>query len=71
MKCDWTVVEFADNNEIRVIPSFWIQLNKKISAWPPYSIKEKILQSIEERDEPDDDWEMRNISEIFGNSGNN
>lgn len=46
-----------------------MQLDKQVCAWPPYDIVSKIQQSIEERDEPDDDWETRNIKKVIANAG--
>lgn len=60
--------QFSDTMKKCAIPSIWIQPDKKSCSQPPYKT-EIIQQSIEEMNEPDDDWEKRNISEVFGCTG--
>lgn len=52
----YAVVVFTENNEVEVVATNWLSLDKKISFWPPYKNATQIKRAVEHREEPNEEW---------------
>lgn len=59
----YSIVEFNDG--IFAIPTIWLSADKKKCYWPPYN-ERKILKAVSKREEPNENWELLNVIQIFG-----
>lgn len=59
----YQVIEFNDG--ILAVPVNWIDNNKQMCKWPPYS-NEDVEEAIKDADEPKDDWKELHIKNLFG-----
>ncbi|XP_031779880.1 uncharacterized protein LOC107982158 [Nasonia vitripennis] len=65
----WYIVQLVNDEEMHIIPGFWMKDDKTSTAWPPYSSSfEDVQTSIQDREKPKSDWTNRNIAKILKKS---
>ncbi|XP_048058480.1 uncharacterized protein LOC125275519 [Megalobrama amblycephala] len=61
----YAVVTLQDSDEVMVVASNWLSLDKKQSYWPPFRSPEKCMDAVQNRVKPETGgkpWEKINIS---------
>ncbi|XP_056124397.1 uncharacterized protein LOC130102397 isoform X1 [Rhinichthys klamathensis goyatoka] len=61
----YAVVTLQDSDEVMVVASHWLSLDKKQSYWPPFRSTEKCMEAVQNRLKPETGgkpWEKLNIS---------
>ena len=52
----YAVVLFTEMNEVEVIPTSWLSVDRKIAFWPPYKSTQKAKTAVLTEAEPDETW---------------
>ncbi|XP_050992069.1 uncharacterized protein LOC127181383 [Labeo rohita] len=58
----YAVVTLQNSEEVMVVASNWLSVDKKQCYWPPFKSTEKCMEAVQNRDEPAIGWEKLNIS---------
>ncbi|XP_016348052.1 uncharacterized protein LOC107693256 [Sinocyclocheilus anshuiensis] len=58
----YAVVTLQNSEEVMVVASNWLSIDKKQCYWPPFKSTEKCKEAVQNRDEPAIGWEKLNIS---------
>nr|XP_021323637.1 uncharacterized protein LOC100006143 isoform X1 [Danio rerio] len=61
----YAVVTLQDSDEVMVVSSNWLSLDKKLCYWPPFKSPEKCIEAVQNRHKPETGgkpWEKLNIS---------
>ncbi|ROL45737.1 hypothetical protein DPX16_11432 [Anabarilius grahami] len=61
----YAVVTLQDSDEVMVVASNWLSLDKKQSYWPPFKSSEKCMDAVQNRLKPETGgktWEKINVS---------
>ncbi len=68
----YAVVTLQDSDEVMVVPSNWLSLDKKHCYWPPFKSTEKCMEAVKNRIKPETEgktWEKLRII-FLGEYGN-
>ncbi len=68
----FAVVTLQDSDEVMVVASSWLSLDKKQCYWPPFRSTEKCMEAVQNKLKPETGgkpWEKLNISFLreYGN----
>ncbi|XP_043073634.1 uncharacterized protein si:dkey-266f7.5 isoform X2 [Puntigrus tetrazona] len=61
----YAVVTLLDSDEVMVVPSNWLNIDKKQCPWPPFKSTEKFTEAVQNRIKPETGgkpWEKLNIN---------
>lgn len=68
----WCIVEIVGDEDMHIIPGFWLQDDKATTAWPSLkSSFEDVRTSIEDREKPKSDWINIDVAKILQTTGTN
>lgn len=68
---NWCIIQLVeDTQETYIIPGFWLQENKAVTAWPSHLHSTKDVQkTMRERTMPTSDWGSRSVKVILETTG--
>ena len=63
---NWIIVKFKmDSMVAEVIPGFWVVMDEQNALWPPAESSFMAQVAVEERYQPDENWQLLEIEEIM------
>lgn len=64
----YAIISDEDKN-IRVVPSKWLNVDKKLLYWPPYEKTAEIKDAIIKQKDVEDDWDSYEITRYLKSNG--